>query len=173
MEQYTVISSGIYAILHIPTEKRYIGSTKCFEKRMRSHEAMLNGGRHHSKELQLAWDSSGENEFEFYQLENKISKDNLFAREQFWIDFFDSGRTGFNVLLIAGQQPWEDERFKWSSSRKAGKSQKDGNVSSGKKYPLLYHFKKYKARTLAARLNKKEGAALNKWFDAAGKYEYY
>ena len=159
--------SGVYAILHIPSGKRYIGSTKSFKKRIRDHETMLNGGGHHSKEMQKTWNDSETNEFEFYQLEPGVEQGKLFEREQFWIDFFDSGKTGFNTLLIAGQVPWEDERFKWFSGRVSNK--KTNNI---KFYPLLYRFKKYKNITVNSKINKREGAYLNLWFDRAKDYVY-
>ena len=112
------MTAGIYAINHIPTGMKYIGSSVCIKKRVKDHKRLLDAGVHHCKKLQLAWDKYGCKAFEFYQVEKIADKGILFKREQFWIDFFDIEKCGFNTMLIAGVSPWGPEATKFISAAK-------------------------------------------------------
>ena len=96
---------AIYAIHHIPTSRRYIGSSVSYRSRRGNHKGMLRGNYHHSRRLQDAWNEFGEDEFEFYVVEEVAGSNALLEREQFWIDFFDSAGCGFNMLPKAGDVP--------------------------------------------------------------------
>lgn len=87
MKRETSNSSGVYAIRRIGTDKMYIGSSKNFANRCKSHDLMLKNGSHHCKHLQYSWNKYGEDAFEFVILENCLSdRTLLFAREQHWLD---------------------------------------------------------------------------------------
>jgi group I intron endonuclease len=88
-----------------------------FEKRKSRHLRDLKKGLHHSKKLQRSWLKYGEKKFVFLILEQNI-ENNLIDREQYWINFYDSYKNGFNSRPDAhpvlfgkdhhgyGKQPW-------------------------------------------------------------------
>ena len=79
---------GVYALLHQPSGKSYIGSSINIEDRVRRHFYNLHGNRHHSPKLQRQWNESG-NEFTVLILEQCAEKD-LTSHEQLWIDSMDT-----------------------------------------------------------------------------------
>jgi hypothetical protein len=81
--------AGIYAIIHVATGRRYVGSTGDVAGRLRAHCKDLRGGRHHCRHLQNAWNKYGEAAFGFEVLEEcPCEAKVLLAREQAWIDTF-------------------------------------------------------------------------------------
>jgi group I intron endonuclease len=80
-------TTGIYEILCVPTQKRYIGSTqRSFRKRWAQHRSELRRGIHPCLALQRAWNKYGEAVFEFTVLQRGVSSERLVEREQFYID---------------------------------------------------------------------------------------
>jgi group I intron endonuclease len=67
----------IYEIKNKINGHRYIGSTVNFKSRWANHKTTLRGKRHHSFVLQKAWDTYGENNFEFNLLLVCSEKDRL------------------------------------------------------------------------------------------------
>ena len=61
--------SGIYAIVHIETGRKYVGSAVNLTKRWNIHRHGLRNKKHHSAALQRAWDKYGEAAFSFEVLE--------------------------------------------------------------------------------------------------------
>lgn len=78
-------TSGVYKIVHKTNGKCYLGSSIQIEKRLYFHVVELRLDRHHCKSLQQTWNLYGESEFDFFLLE-KCCKDQLWVREQFYID---------------------------------------------------------------------------------------
>jgi group I intron endonuclease len=56
---------GIYEIVNIVNDKRYIGQSKNIYVRFRSHKNKLRNNQHHNSYLQNAWNKYGENNFIF------------------------------------------------------------------------------------------------------------
>jgi hypothetical protein len=56
---------GVYAIVHTPTRRLYVGSSVNIEKRFIEHRADLSQGAHHCAHLQNAWNKYGSDQFEF------------------------------------------------------------------------------------------------------------
>lgn len=92
---------GIYMIINIKNNMRYIGSTDCFSSRFDSHKYDLRHNKHHCNNLQLAWNEYGENNFKFVKLElinnndsyqelSLYGRDYLRLRESIWIDKYKS-----------------------------------------------------------------------------------
>ena len=127
------MTAGIYAINHIPTGMKYIGSSKCVSKRFKDHKKLLNDESHHCKKLQHAWIEHGEKNFEFYQIEKITIIDKLLEREQFWIDFFDVENCGFNTMLIAGQQPWGPGGRRFHAKTRKAKLQEKEKIEAFKR----------------------------------------
>lgn len=77
---------GVYAIVHLVTGHRYVGSSNRMENRWSKHRGELRRGVHHCHALQLAWQVDGERSFEFVMLETICDIDERVRREQFYID---------------------------------------------------------------------------------------
>lgn len=90
--------SGIYEIVHRPSQKRYIGSAVNIRRRWLEHKSQLRRVVHHSPYLQNSFIAYGEKEFDFLVIE-KCEKENLIVREQFYID---SMAPEFNMSPTAG-----------------------------------------------------------------------
>lgn len=90
--------SGIYAIVHRETGRRYIGSSKLIERRWVDHVKCLRKNKHHSPYLQHAWNKYGAEAFDFVVLE-LCDVDVRIAREQAWLDWTQvaDGIHGFNI----------------------------------------------------------------------------
>jgi len=107
---------GIYAIIHRPTERKYVGQSNNIEKRFSQHRKALNRGIHYNAKLQRAWNQYGEAEFEFVVLE-QCEADKLTEREQSYID----QKPWFNLALYAdagmrGRKHTEETRAKMSEA---------------------------------------------------------
>ena len=79
---------GVYAIIHKPSNKFYVGSSVNIKNRIATHKRELKRNLHHCNHLQRAWNLYGENEFEFKEFIK--TKDLQKARqvEQLYIDLF-------------------------------------------------------------------------------------
>ena len=77
---------GIYKITCLPTGKIYIGSAVNLLKRKQNHFEALANGVHKNIHLQNAYKKYGKSSFVFEVLEMVENKNNLLAREQFWIN---------------------------------------------------------------------------------------
>lgn len=82
------IVCGIYAVVHKPTGKRYVGSSKDVRRRLRDHRTYLKAGTHYCKYLQHAYDKYGSDAFAFLLLEAHVPVADLEAREQWWVDVY-------------------------------------------------------------------------------------
>ena len=98
--------SGIYQILCLPTSKSYVGSSVDIHKRWSQHKHQLRNKRHGNTYLQNAWNKYGEDQFVFKILEivTPVTKENLEAREDFWIDSINSMSTGGGYNLQGATQ---------------------------------------------------------------------
>lgn len=75
----------VYSIVNVVTNGFYIGSTQHLAQRWQSHYFELQGNRHHNVNLQAAWNQHGQDNFDVRVLENVDDKDQLRAREVFWM----------------------------------------------------------------------------------------
>ena len=89
-------ASGVYAIRHLGSGKRYVGSSVNLHDRARRHLDALRNGTHHSARLQAAWKRHGEDSFELGILE-LCTVTELLEREQFHLEV----QSAYNVLPIA------------------------------------------------------------------------
>lgn len=99
---------AVYALEHINSGKRYIGSTVDFHRRILTHKNTLQQGKGCNKTLQADWDAFGADAFRFIILEQVLDCVDLLAREQYWIDKTEDR---YNVKPFAGtgkgtSQPW-------------------------------------------------------------------
>lgn len=109
--------SGIYCIINIYNNKRYVGSSKCISSRLWKHRSMLRHNNHDNQHLQNAWNKYGEGKFDYYILE-KCQEEVLEDREQYYINMLNPE---YNIIkdIIRNEIPLE-VRQKMSNSRKEG-----------------------------------------------------
>lgn len=93
---------GIYIIRNTITNKVYIGSSLDPKARIKEHFNSLSKNLHHSKYLQNSYNKHGKEVFEFGTIEYVSNKNDLLSKEQFWIDFYNSYKRGYNVCPCAG-----------------------------------------------------------------------
>lgn len=93
----------VYCIENKINNKKYIGSTINFRRRINIHLHFLRNGKHCSKHLQSAWNKYGEDSFNIFMIEIIEDKANIILREQYWIDFYEShnDKNGYNINKIA------------------------------------------------------------------------
>ena len=76
---------GIYMIINLINNHKYIGSSINIKRRLEIHRSNLRHNHHSNSHLQNAWNKYGEDNFVFNILE-KCSKEKRFEREQYYID---------------------------------------------------------------------------------------
>lgn len=92
---------GVYTITHLPTGRRYVGSTKNLSKRWSAHRRKLRDGTHGNPLLQTAWTSDGPEAFRF-AIVAFVEPSMLVVSEQRAIDLWRTVDEGFNRGRIAG-----------------------------------------------------------------------
>lgn len=105
---------GVYAITLGKDGRTYVGSSVNVRRRWTVHRWSLNGGRHHSRHLQRAWDKYSPNDFEFELLE-ECDQNQLVEREQHWIDRL---YPDFNMTLVAGVKTFLGKHHTEETKRK-------------------------------------------------------
>lgn len=92
---------GIYSILNLKNNKRYIGSSNNIEKRINCHFSNLLKNKHCNKKLQNSYNKYGKSFFTYEILEmfEKIDKKQLLEIEQKYINNYDFNML-YNILSI-------------------------------------------------------------------------
>ena len=105
MADASLRASGIYAIRNTVNGKHYVGSSISVRRRLAEHRREMADGSHKNIRLCAAWRKYGPSAFEFSVVEIGVARDELIAREQFWMDkLLSCGRTGYNILPCAGSR---------------------------------------------------------------------
>lgn len=149
------MTSGIYKITHVASGKFYVGSAVNLRERWKTHRNRLNRGEHHNPHLQLAWRKYGAAAFDFHVVE-LVERQNLIAREQFWLDALSACRRGYNVAPTAGSRLGLAHSLE--TRRKIGDRQRGRKMSP-----------EAVARSAAARVGYTASAATRAKISAAGK----
>lgn len=93
---------AIYCFENKVNGKHYVGSSLYCGKRIMDHLSFLRRNLHSNKHLQAAWDKYGEASFAIRILELTSSdEEDIFKREQYWIDELDTYKLGYNRSPIA------------------------------------------------------------------------
>lgn len=90
--------SGIYKIVNLVNNKVYVGQSNWINKRIGVHKRFLRANKHCNVHLQNAYNKYGEQNFIFDVIEY-CSEDKLNEREQYWINYYDSYKNGYNMTL--------------------------------------------------------------------------
>lgn len=135
------VISGVYSIRHIPTGRRYVGSSKHIYRRFYEHRWLLRTGRHHARYLQNTWKRSVEEDFEFRIL--KRTKE-LLKFEDFFINHFKSSdrRYGYNIV------PKASSREGYSPTKKTRKLMSEAGKRWAKTPEGVAHYKKMHAASI-------------------------
>lgn len=108
--------SGIYCIINIINNHRYVGSAKNIRQRLWKHRTLLRHQKHENRYLQNAWNKYGENNFDFYVLES-CEENILLEREQYYVNLLNPE---YNLMKeVLRPQLSEESRKKLSQTRKA------------------------------------------------------
>lgn len=111
----TLKKSGIYCIINITNQKKYIGSSINMYQRLLKHRSCLRKNYHQNRKLQNSWNKYNENYFDYYILEY-CNEDILEQQEQFYIDTL---KPELNITLIVERNILSKEsRLLQSETRK-------------------------------------------------------
>lgn len=87
---------GIYKITNNINKHCYIGQSIHIEKRWEEHKNKYNWQRESNKPLYLAFQKYGLENFTFEIIE-ECNQEQLNIKEQYWIDYYDSYKNGYNL----------------------------------------------------------------------------
>jgi hypothetical protein len=92
--------SGIYSILNLINNKRYIGSAVSLNSRLKTHKHLLSGNKHFNSHLQSSWNKYGEDNFKF-EIILECGLNELRDNEEFLIKKFNSNNVkyGYNKRI--------------------------------------------------------------------------
>lgn len=93
----------IYRIVHIATQRCYVGHSAKIVDRFGSHRLHLRKGIHPTAPLQAAWIEYGPDAFAFERLEVCPAEQRL-LREQFYIDTMDAAFNVQKIAAVGGQR---------------------------------------------------------------------
>lgn len=121
--------SGIYSITCTANAKVYIGSALNITGRWGQHRRQLAKAIHPNSYMLRAYVKYGSETFKYAVIE-RVERDSLLAREQYWIDFYSAAnrKTGFNLSPTAGST--------LNVPCSATTRRKIGNANRGKKKSL-------------------------------------
>jgi len=145
----TYENAGIYKIENLVNRKIYIGSSVDIKNRWRQHLGYFSRGKHGNVYLQRAWDKYGAESFKFDIIE-KCDAKILAEREQYFMDFFDACKTGYNLSPTAGSNLGvihSEEYGKKISVRQTGKKRGPHSEEHKRKLSISGTGKKKRART--------------------------
>lgn len=89
----------IYSITNIVNNKKYIGQTSNFKRRIREHINDMKNGTHSNPHLTKSIEKYGLDSFEIVKLED-CDNDILDEREEYWISYYSSTdkTKGYNIM---------------------------------------------------------------------------
>lgn len=126
---------GVYQIKNLITNKIYIGSTTTsFIYRWRQHQSKLRKGKHKNAHLQSSYIKYGDSNFEYSILYIGTSFEDIRAKEQEFIDNFDScdPDKGYNLEVLVDRHVRSEETKRRMSESRKGKCVGASNGFYGK-----------------------------------------
>jgi len=110
---------GIYCIKNMLNGKMYVGKSVNTDDRLDGHMRSLNNNSHHSIKLQRAWNKYSSDNFICGVIE-ECDECNLDAKERYYIDLYDSHKSGYNCVtptgISSGYHHTEETKRKHSAS---------------------------------------------------------
>lgn len=91
---------GVYRIIHVESQRSYVGSSGNVAKRWTQHKSLLRHMKHSSQKLQRAWSKYGEQAF-ILELLEECELSALRAKEQYWLETLKGYEEGFNCTRVA------------------------------------------------------------------------
>jgi group I intron endonuclease len=123
---------GIYKITNLSNGKMYIGSTKDFALRRRTHFCHLRSGKHHSAKLQSAFNKHGADMFKFSTILVCAERDLIFYEQI----IMDAHKPAYNVAPVAGRtsgyRHTEETKSKFHLRRKSEHTEESRRARSEK-----------------------------------------
>ena len=122
---------GIYCIQNLCNGKVYIGQSINIQHRWSEHVKALENNSHINKYLQKSWNKYGQDNFEFFILE-ECARDILTEWEQYWIDYYGgiNSQNTYNCRDAGGNGKLSDEIRQKISKLQKGKPKKPGRKVS-------------------------------------------
>jgi group I intron endonuclease len=127
------MNSGIYQIRNLINNKLYIGSSQVISKRWELHKCSLKTNKHHNIHLQRAYNKYGKDNFVFEILEHIDDINNLYPKEQYYIDLL---KPEYNIGGVVGggklkdHPNWESIKIKFQINSSGEKNNKwKGGIS--------------------------------------------
>ena len=101
------MSMGIYKITNNLNNKVYIGCSRDIEHRWIAHKSEAFNSKQipYNYSIHKAFRKYGIENFTFEIIENILDKEQLFEREKFWIQYYDSYNNGYNETLGGNSGP--------------------------------------------------------------------
>jgi group I intron endonuclease len=101
LEYGETMKSGIYCIVNLIDNKKYIGKSKSVNSRKSYHFSTLKNNKHINKHFQNAWNKYGKDNFFFYIIE-KCDLEKLNEREKYWISKLKTNNADFGYNVKEG-----------------------------------------------------------------------
>lgn len=153
---------GIYAIVNSETKRTYVGSSVNIEERAQEHFRTLKLGVHHSFLLQKSFNKHGADCFSLIVLELVVNREDLEARENFWLPTGSYNVAKFAVASMRGRNHDDKTKAKIKANHKGMKGRKHTEETKKKMGDS------HKGRTVdeEGRENMRKGAAKRVWTEA-------
>lgn len=141
------VIKGIYCIENKIDGKMYIGQSFNIQRRWQEHIKMLNKGKHHNRFLQRAWDKYGEDNFDFYIVEQLYTSPRVVydVLEIYYISEYCTNNNQYGYNLTMGGEGVVGYKFTKEQREKISKVQLGKSLSEEcKKRLSLAHKEKIK-----------------------------
>ena len=128
---------GIYMIVNLLNNHKYIGSSVNIKRRLEVHRSNLRHNHHDNPHLQNAWNKYGEDNFVFNILE-RCSKDERFEREQYYVN---SIKPEYNICIDIVDNPPSSEKSRIKQSNTRKRLMANGEIPITNNTPVYVYYK--------------------------------